>query len=183
MHSKSETSTSNLAQAQTAPRSESAPPVQRQFVSFKFFKVRPEWRFLSEAERKKGKEDALRTLEDFSKKIILLSYNTQGTRADCDFMLWMVSLRLEDFEDLISALGRTAFGKYASLSTSYLSMTKRSMYIDKLDPGHSESRTRIIPGRHKYLFVYPFWKTREWRFCWSVIRWAWCCKGTNPLCP
>jgi chlorite dismutase len=42
-------------------------------------------------------------------------------------------------------------------------MTKRSMYIDKLDPFHTvESRTHIIPGKRKYLFVYPFVKTRDW---------------------
>ena len=29
-------------------------------------------------------------------------------------------------------------------------------------PEHPESRTRILPGQHKYLFVYPFVKTREW---------------------
>jgi chlorite dismutase len=37
------------------------------------------------------------------------------------------------------------------------------MYIDKLDPFHTpESRTHIIPGKRKYLFVYPFVKTRDW---------------------
>jgi len=77
-------------------------------------------------------------------------------------MLWMVSYRLEDFEELVSELARTGFGKYLDISTSYLSMTKRSNYIDKLDPSHSESRTKIIPGKHKYIFVYPFWKTRDW---------------------
>ena len=42
-------------------------------------------------------------------------------------------------------------------------MTKRSMYIDKVDPFHTaESRTHIIPGKRKYLFVYPFVKTRDW---------------------
>ena len=40
--------------------------------------------------------------------------------------------------------------------------TKRSTYIDKLDPSHDESRTVIRPGKHKYVFVYPFVKKREW---------------------
>src|SRR5207249_6573937 len=40
---------------------------------------------------------------------------------------------------------------------------KRSMYLDKLDPFHmTESRTHISPGKRKYLFVYPFVKTRDW---------------------
>lgn len=155
---KSETSTSERPSGEKA----AGAPVQRQYVSFKFFKVRPEWRGLEEAEKQKGREEAASVLETFSKKIILLSYSTLGTRADCDLMLWMVSLRLEDFEELVSALLKTGLGKHLTISNSYISMTKRSMYIDKLDPGHSESRTRIIPGKHKYLFVYPFWKTRDW---------------------
>ena len=35
--------------------------------------------------------------------------------------------------------------------------------LDKLDPFHTpESRTHIIPGKRKFLFVYPFVKTRDW---------------------
>ncbi|OGR82235.1 MAG: chlorite dismutase [Elusimicrobia bacterium RIFCSPLOWO2_01_FULL_54_10] len=162
---KSETSTSETPaqRPQTGPGAPAGgPPLPRQYVSFKFFKVRPDWRLLDAAAARKGREEALQTLQKFSKKLILLSYSTAGTRADCDLMLWMVSYRLEDFEELVSELARTGFGKYLDISTSYLSMTKRSNYIDKLDPSHSESRTKIIPGKHKYIFVYPFWKTRDW---------------------
>jgi chlorite dismutase len=61
------------------------------------------------------------------------------------------------------AINRTRVGAYLSMPHSFLSMTKRSMYIDKLDPFHTaESRTHIIPGKRKYLFVYPFVKTRDW---------------------
>src|SRR5947207_616480 len=46
---------------------------------------------------------------------------------------------------------------------SLVSITKRSMYVDQLDPFHTpESRTHIIPRKRKYLFVYPFVKTRDW---------------------
>ena len=155
---KSETSTSS--RPVQAP--EGVLPQARQFVSFKFFKIRPEWRRLDENIRQRGREEALQILQSFSKKIILLSYSTLGTRADCDLMLWMVSFRLEDFEELVGEFLKTGLGQYLDLSTSYLSMTKRSIYIDKLDPSHSESRTRIVPGKHKYIFVYPFWKTRDW---------------------
>lgn len=124
--------------------------------------MRPSWRLLDENVRQKGREETLQALQSFSKKIILLSYSTLGTRADCDLMLWMISFRLEDFEEFVGELMKTGFGKHIDLSTSYLSMTKRSTYIDKLDPSHSESRTRIIPGKHNYIFVYPFWKTRDW---------------------
>ncbi len=158
MPSKLETSTFKEA----SPAGEKAPALRRQFISFKFFKVRPEWRLLDESARKKGKDECLKVLEAQSKKVILLSYSTLGTRSDCDLALWMVSFRLEDFEELVSELYRTGLGNYLTLATSYLSMTKRSNYIDKLSPEHTESRTQIRPGKHKYLFVYPFWKTRDW---------------------
>ena len=45
---------------------------------------------------------------------------------------------------------------------AYLSMTKRSTYVDKLDPEHQDSRLFITPAQSKYLFVYPFVKNREW---------------------
>ncbi len=31
----------------------------------------------------------------------------------------------------------------------------------KLDPDHPADRTRVVPGKSKYLFVYPFVKSRD----------------------
>ena len=45
---------------------------------------------------------------------------------------------------------------------SYFSQTKRSMYQDMFNPEHEEDRTHIIPGKAKYLFIYPFVKPRDW---------------------
>jgi chlorite dismutase len=78
-------------------------------------------------------------------------------------MLWRISYSSDDFQGQSAAINRTKFGAYLSQPQSFLSMTKRSVYIDKLDPFHTpESRTNLIPGKRKYLFVYPFVKTREW---------------------
>jgi chlorite dismutase len=41
-------------------------------------------------------------------------------------------------------------------------MTKRSVYVDKLDPDHPDQRRFIRPFHSAYLFVYPFTKTHEW---------------------
>src|SRR5437588_608067 len=46
--------------------------------------------------------------------------------------------------------------------TEQTDKAKRSIYIDKDNPEHVEDRLPIIPGQSKYLFVYPFVKTREW---------------------
>src|SRR2546425_2429540 len=46
---------------------------------------------------------------------------------------------------------------------SYLAMTKRSIYVDHHTHDNQESkRLTIVPGKSKYIFVYPFLKTRGW---------------------
>ena len=59
-------------------------------------------------------------------------------------------------------INRLPLAGYLSRPHSFLSQTKRSTYIDKLDPSHDESRSIIRPGKHKFVFVYPFVKTRDW---------------------
>jgi chlorite dismutase len=41
-------------------------------------------------------------------------------------------------------------------------MTKRTMYLDRINPEHPEDRAHLVPGKYKYFFVYPFVKKREW---------------------
>ena len=42
-------------------------------------------------------------------------------------------------------------------------MTKRSVYVDHHTHDNQDSkRLTVVPGQSKYLFVYPFMKTREW---------------------
>jgi chlorite dismutase len=42
-------------------------------------------------------------------------------------------------------------------------MTRRSQYqIDREDESDLEARGAIRPGGQKYIFIYPFWKTRPW---------------------
>ena len=61
-----------------------------------------------------------------------------------------------------AGIRRTAMVGYLSMPYSYLSMTKRSTYVDKLDPDHPDKRRFLTPFHSKYLFVYPFVKTHEW---------------------
>src|SRR5258708_31385206 len=47
----------------------------------------------------------------------------------------------------------------------YFAMTKRSTYVDRHEhPGQEGrgSRLVIVPGGRRFLFVYPFVKTRAW---------------------
>jgi chlorite dismutase len=94
---------------------------------------------------------------------VLRAYSTLGTRGDADFVLWMVSEDLDDFLRLQAAVLGTTMGGHLATPYSYLSMTKRSQYVDKhVHAGQEGRRTRIKPLGRKYLFVYPMVKKRPW---------------------
>ena len=141
----------------------SATPIQRQFVNFAFYKLDPAFRRLSAEQRSAARDEFINIVNARKQGVICLTYSSVGIRGDVDFLLWRISLSPDDFQQQSAAINRSQLGAYLSQPYSYLSMTKRSMYIDKLDPFHTvESRTNIIPGKRKYLFVYPFVKSREW---------------------
>ena len=139
------------------------PEIQRQFVSFAFFRIDPSIRQLPDQEKWGARSEFLKQFQTPWKGMISLSYSTMGLKADCDFLLWRISSSPDAFQEQQATMNKTRLGGYLSMPYSFLSMTKRSMYIDKLDPFHTaESRTHIIPGKRKYLFIYPFVKTRDW---------------------
>ena len=134
----------------------------RQYVNFAFYRVDPAWRRLPHHEREVGKKDFKAVVEEFASQMLILPYTLVGIRADADLMLWRVSVDLDLIQRMTTKLLMTGLGRYLSPAYSYLAMTKRSVYVDKLDPDHPADRTRIVPGKAKYLFVYPFVKNRDW---------------------
>ncbi|MGN6367789.1 MAG: chlorite dismutase family protein [Phycisphaerae bacterium] len=138
-------------------------PVRRQFVSFAFYKLLPEFRRLPQDQQRAMLNQFAELVESNNReKLILLTYSCIGTRADVDIMFWKISFNLDDVQNFSAAINRLPIAGYLETPHSYLAQTKRSTYIDKLDPSHDESRTVIKPGKHKYVFVYPFVKKREW---------------------
>ncbi len=136
---------------------------RRQYVKFNFFKLDPAWRRLPAAEREAGKRAFQGVLERYAERMILRTYSLVGIRGDCDFMLWTISEELETFQPFMAELLATGLGSYTSLPYSYLSQTRRSMYVDQHRHGDQEgTRLTVTPGKAKYLFVYPFVKTRAW---------------------
>lgn len=139
------------------------PPIQRQVVHFTFYKVDPAWRRLPTAEKNRGKAEFAEIYQSFSKKLILIPYSLIGLRGEVDFLLWRIGLELETLQEMVAQLNQTQLGSYLNSPYSYLATTKRSMYIDKhLHDGQEGRRGVIRPGLSKYLFVYPFIKSREW---------------------
>lgn len=139
-------------------------PTVRQYIRYAFYKTNPSWRQLSRDEREAARADLLGALEPFAERLpVLRAFSTLGTRADADFLLWTVSERLEDFQELQAAVLRSGMGAHLETSFSYLAMTKRSQYVDRHEHADSEGRrTRIRPTGRKYLFVYPMVKKRPW---------------------
>jgi chlorite dismutase len=133
-------------------------------VKFTFFKVSPEWRRLETDERERQMAELTGVIESWAEKNLIRCYSTMGTRGDTDFMLWQVSYDLDDIRQMAGEVLGTALGGYLTTPYSYLSMTKHSAYVEKYaGPGQDRAtRLTIAPGEHKYLFVYPLTKMREW---------------------
>lgn len=135
----------------------------RQFVNFAFYQADREWLLLDEETRRKGVAELAGTINSFSGKMLIYPYSTFGVKAETDFLIWRISYNLDDFEEMSAAIRRTHFGKYLKTPYSFLAMTKTSIYIDDHEhEGQEASRNRIVVGGGKYLFVYPFVKTRAW---------------------
>ena len=135
----------------------------RQYLKYTFFKLLPAWRSAGDEEQADSKGAFKQIGEKYSRRMILKTFSLFGTRGDCDMMLWSISERLEDFQDMLSDIMKSGFGKYIEVPYSYLSMTRRSEYIrDHRHPGQEGDALKKVPGDAKYLFVYPFIKKREW---------------------
>ena len=154
-----------MSQAPTTVTAQPATPRQitRQFVNFACFKIDPAFRRLPDLEKEHARAEFAALFSQPRPGLLCLSYSTVGLRPDADFVLWRIATGPDEFQSQTQAINRTRLGGFLTTPHSFVSMTKRSMYIDKVDPFHTaESRTHIIPGKRKYLFIYPFVKTRAW---------------------
>jgi chlorite dismutase len=138
---------------------------RRQIVNFVMYKLDPAWRLLPEEQKLRDREQLCRVITSWSQpgRMLILPYSTVGIRADTDIMLWRICYQLEDLQQMSTEISQTGLGRYLHTSHSFLSMTKRSTYIlEHVHEGQADSRGALIPGKYKYIFVYPFVKSREW---------------------
>jgi chlorite dismutase len=127
----------------------------RHFVKYTFMKVDPAWRRLEDAERAQHKRELLAACEDFASERLLRAFSLVGTRGDADMMLLSQATNLERIHEFHVVLAQSGLMKWCEIPYSYLALTKPSEYSD-------ESRLEVRPAHGRYLFVYPFVKTREW---------------------
>jgi chlorite dismutase len=128
----------------------------RTFAKFTFFKIDPAWHRRDSEQRAQDKREFLAACEDFSQDRSLRAYSTVGTRGDTDLLLLSQSPILDDIHTFHVVLAQSGLARWATIPHSYLSMTKRSQYSEEA------ARTEICTSDRRYLFVYPFWKKREW---------------------
>jgi chlorite dismutase len=149
-----------MAQDGTPPNNSAGE--ERQFVHFAFYKVDRSWRLLPGDDREAAKAELAVAVEAFGERFPVRAYSTAGLRADADFMLWKVSERLEDFQELAAAVVATPLGPYVDTPYAYLSMTRRSQYV-KGEGRSQHKRGRIMWNPDsRYLLIYPMVKRREW---------------------
>ncbi|HEX6558685.1 MAG TPA: chlorite dismutase family protein [Longimicrobiales bacterium] len=145
---------------------------EREFVRFSFYKLDPAWRRLSPTDRRRHKNEFVGIVGEYARKFMIYSYSLISTRGDCDFLLWQATRNLDHLQDFAGALLRSELGAYLSLPYSYFALTRRSIYVNKYeeeylrlyggDQNLDTARIAINPQGSKYLFVYPFVKTRDW---------------------
>ena len=138
------------------------PKQPRQLIRFTFYKLDAQWQLLTAELRKPGKQELLSIFEEYEQGPLMRSYGLYGVRSDCDLMLWQAAYEIEDLQGVSSKIRRSVMGPYLRETHAFLSMTKRSIYVGKNARGAHDPRLVITPEDKKYLFVYPFVKTRAW---------------------
>jgi chlorite dismutase len=128
---------------------------ERHFVKYTFFKVDPAWRRLDAAQRARDKQEFAVACADFAQDHLLRAFSLVGTRGDADLMLLSQAQNLERIHEFHVVLAQAGLTKWCDVPYSFLAMTKESEYSD-------ESRLEVRPAHGRYLFVYPFVKTRAW---------------------
>ena len=124
-------------------------------MKYTFLKLDPAWRRLDANERLAHKREFAAACADFADGHLLRLFSTVGTRGDSDLMVLSQAHNLERIHEFHVVLAQSGLMKWSSIPHSFLAMTKLSEYSE-------ESRLEVRPAHARYLFVYPFVKTRAW---------------------
>jgi chlorite dismutase len=134
----------------------------RQFVSYTFYRVQPEWRRLDPDLRRRGRQEFAAVVDEFRPSVFIKPYSLVGTRGDCDLMLWKAAMELEIFNRIEAELNATSLGGYLERPYSFLCTMRKSMYVEDGHGDRHGTRVEVKAHHGRYLFVYPFVKRRAW---------------------
>src|ERR1700761_7879546 len=137
---------------------------RRHFVKDTFLHVDPAWRRLPDEERDEHKREFMAACEDFGQDHLLRAFSLVGTRGDADLMLLSQAENLDRIHEFHVVLQQSGLMKWCETPYSFLAMTKESEYSD-------EARLEARPAHGKFLFVYPFVKTRDGYLLDAKERW------------
>jgi chlorite dismutase len=136
----------------------------RRFVKYTFLKVEPAWRRLEADERARHKREFLAACEDFADGHLLQAFSLVGTRGDAELLLVAEAENLDRIHEFHVVLAQSGLMQWAAIPYSFLGMRKSSEYSD-------DERLVVRGFRGKYVFVYPFVKSREWYALPAEERW------------
>jgi chlorite dismutase len=135
----------------------------RTMVQFAFYKFDAAWRRQSLEAREEDKAAFRCAVEESADEMMVRAYSLVGIRGDVDLLLWNATPELDLIQKHASRLLNTGIGRWATQPYSYLAMTRQSDYTDPTEKDAPPGRRLVIrPTGRKYLFVYPFVKTRAW---------------------
>jgi chlorite dismutase len=136
----------------------------RHFVKYTFLKVDPAWRRLDAGQRAHDKREFVAACEDFADGHLLQSFSLVGTRGDAELLLIAEAENLDRIHEFHVVLSQSGLMKWADTPYSFLGMRKSSEYSE-------DERALPRAFRGKYVFVYPFVKSREWYALPAEERW------------
>ena len=136
----------------------------RHFVKYTFLKLDPAWRRLDAERREHDKRELIAACEDFADGHLLQAFSLVGTRGDADLLLVAEAENLERIHEFHVVLAQSGLMKWAQIPYSFLGMRKSSEYSE-------DERTTPRAFRGRYVFVYPFVKSREWYALPAEERW------------
>jgi len=110
------------------------------------------------------KLELMAACEDFAEGHLLQAFSLVGTRADAELALVAEAENLERIHEFHVVLAQSGLMKWARISHSFLGMRKGSEYSE-------DERTVPRALRGRYVFVYPFVKSREWYALPADERW------------
>ena len=135
----------------------------RHFVKYTFLALDPAWRRLDDPTREQDKREFMAACEDFMDGHLLQCFSLVGTRGDAELLLIAEAENLERIHEFHVVLAQSGLMKWAHTPYSFLGMRKSSEY--------SQDERTIRAFRGKYVFVYPFVKSREWYALPADERW------------
>jgi chlorite dismutase len=149
-----------------APGTQAAPQEEKKHgnmpmnmvTSYVFYRIDPSFRLLPEAQRREAIDAFNNVVAQHQEKFWIRSYSTFGLREDADFFFWNIAKEVEPIQEFATALYRTPLGAYLRQTHNFIAVSKESEYTKD----HEHPPLNLREEEAKYLFVYPFVKTRAW---------------------